>query len=147
MYIIEAISINPTVVKLILAMAGFVFTSLGIAITMYYKSFKNNGELFEAEVVKIKETQYYSKNSIQVVPIAEYTVGGRLRKAKHFIPVFKNTLDFSVGDTVTVIVNSKYPSTFMLKDYDIETLGKNHWKILLLGVVFIAAAVVAYIFF
>lgn len=70
MYIIEAISINPMAVKLTLAMIGFVFTSLCIAMTMYYKSFKNNGELFEAEVVKIKETQYYSKNSIQVVPIA-----------------------------------------------------------------------------
>lgn len=52
MYIIEAISINPMAVKLTLAMIGFVFTSLGIAMTMYYKSFKNNGELFEAEVEK-----------------------------------------------------------------------------------------------
>lgn len=147
MYIIEAISINPMAVKLTLAMIGFVFTSLGIAMTMYYKSFKNNGELFEAEVVKIKETQYYSKNSIQVVPIAEYTADGRLRKAKHFIPVFKNTLDFSVGDTITIIVNPKYPATFMLENFDIEPIGKNYKKIILIGAAFAAAAVISFIFF
>lgn len=147
MYIIEVISINPMAVKLTLAMIGFVFTSLGTAMTMYYKSFKNNGELFEAEVVKIKETQYYSKNSIQVVPIAEYTTDGRLRKAKHFIPVFKNTLDFSVGDTITIIVNPKYPATFMLENFDIEPIGKNYKIIILIGAAFAAAAVISFIFF
>lgn len=147
MYVIEMLSMNPTAVKLTLAMMGFILTSLGIAMQIYYKSFTENGELFEAAVVKIRETQYYNKNSIQVVPVVEYTVDGRLRKAEHFLPVFKNTLNFAVGDTITIIVNPKRPSAFMLESYDIKTLGKNYWIVLILGIAFIAAAVIAYIFF
>lgn len=147
MYVIEMLSINATAVKLTLAMMGFVFTALGIAMQIYYKSFTENGELFEASVVKIRETQNYNKKLIQVVPVVEYTVDGRLRKAEHFLPVFKNTLDFTVGDTITIIVNPKHPATFMLESYDIKTLGKNYWIVLLPGIAFIAAAVIAYIFF
>lgn len=147
MYVIEMLSINPTAVKLTLAITGFILTSLGIAIPMYYKSFTENGELFEASVVKIRETQNYNKKLIQVVPVVEYTVDGRLRKAEHFLPVFKNTLDFTVGDTITIIVNPKHPATFMLESYDIKALRTNFRIILLLGIAFIAAAVIAYIFF
>lgn len=147
MCIINIMSINPVALKLTLAFTGFVCISLGIAILMYYNSFTNNGERFEAAVVKIKETQYYSKNAIQVVPYVEYTVNGRLVKAKHFIPVFKNTLNFNVGDTINIIVNPKYPSTFMLENFDIKTIKKNDKWILLIGAAFIAAAIIAYIFF
>lgn len=147
MYVIEMLSINTTAVRLTLAITGFILTSLGIAIPMYYKSFTENGERFEASVVKIRETQNYTKNLIQVVPVVEYMIDGRLRKAEHFLPVFKNTLDFTVGDTITIIVNPKHPATFMLESYDIKTLRKNYWIVLLLGIAFIAAAVIAYIFF
>lgn len=147
MYIINIMSINPVALNLTLALTGFVCISLGIAMLMYYKSFTNNGEMFEAAVVKIKEAQYYNQNAVQVVPVVEYTVNGRLIKAKHFIPVFKNTLDFTVGDTITIIVNSKHPSTFMMENFDIKTIRKNDKIILLIGAAFIAAAIFAYIFF
>lgn len=133
--------------KLTLALTGYLFISLGLAMLMYYNSFINNGEMFEATVVKIKETQYYSKDAIQVLPVVEYTVNGRLVKAKHFIPVFKNTLDFTVGDTINIIVNPKYPSTFMIENFDIKTIRKNDKIIMLIGAAFIAAAIIAYIFF
>lgn len=147
MCIINIISINPVALKLTLALTGYLFISLGLAMLMYYNSFINNGEMFEATVVKIKETQYYSKDAIQVLPVVEYTVNGRLVKAKHFIPVFKNTLDFTVGDTINIIVNPKYPSTFMIENFDIKTIRKNDKIIMLIGAAFIAAAIIAYIFF
>lgn len=146
MCIINIISINPVALKLTLVFTGFVCISLGIAIMMYYNSFTNNGEMFEAAVVKIKEMQYYSKNEVQVLPVVEYTVNGRLIRAKHFIPVFKNTLNFNVGDTINIIVNPKYPSTFMIENFDIKMIRKNNKWILLIGAAFIAAAIVAYIF-
>lgn len=151
MYIMAVGSIHTAAIKLTLAIAGFVITAMGISVPLYYKNFTKGAEQFEAKAVKMKRPSSGLRPSPciddQVIPIVEYTLAGKLIKASHFLPVFKNKLDFIVGDTITIIVNPRHPTTFMIKDYDIELMRKNNKIILFIGMAFDAAAAAAFIFF
>lgn len=93
-------------------LVGIIFILLPFGMNHYKNIFKDC-ERIEGRVTKIRN-MVSGKYDLLVCPEIEYELGGKLKKAHHYYGVFK--ADFSVGDTVTVLINPKHPSVFRFED-------------------------------
>lgn len=131
--------------KLYIIIFGFVLFSLGLVMLFYRSVFRKNCELREGMVKDLKHMT--SSNDILLCPIVEYNINGRLVKAHCFTHVMKNQIDFKIGDIITILVNPKHPSVFMLENYDFKRTKGYFTAISALGAVLLTVGIVMLLVF
>lgn len=123
--------------------SGLILIAAGIA-RKYYS------DLFTGEnVMRIEATVTDIKDSIQtngdiVCPYVEYQGENGPVKAHHYISVFRSSLNFVKGDTITILVDPRKPKIFRIADmdlYETDSTKKIPLVLILIGIGLSAAGI------
>lgn len=87
-------------------------TALSIGMKYYARVFANS-ERLEGKVTKLRQMDKYGG---QICPEIEYSLYGEPKKAHHWTGILKGNINFSVGDTIAVLINPEYPKVFRLEN-------------------------------
>lgn len=121
---------------------GVILTALA-AVMGYYARIFTNSERLEGRVTKLREMDKYG---MQICPEIEYSLYGELKNAHHCTGVLKGNINFSVGDTIAVLINPDHPNVFRLENE--KTATKKHiYIIAAIGISFIIAGFIKWRFF
>ena len=118
---------------LTMILLGVIFTAMVFVRKYYNALFSGETIEYQAKLVEIRDS--INTDGGLVCPIVKYESDNGTVKAHSFMPIQRSSLNYRVGDTISIIVPAKKPKLFMISGLELNSPeDENRMQIILAGI-------------